>query len=257
MKKWKNTDKVLSLIRPALAILFALLLWDVYVLVSGIDRWILPRPHEIAVELYASRALIGERMLETLGATGIGLGAAIIVSLVLATLMDASERVRATVYPLLVISQSIPYFVIAPLLIVWFGFGMTPKVLVVMLVCLFPLTVNMVDGYRQIDRDLLRMLQSMGATRNQIYKMVKWPGALPSFFSGLKIAGTYSVLGTVVSEMLGGNQGLGIMLIRSMKSFEVTRMFATIVVIVALSLAIYGAVQLLARLSMPYQRRET
>ena len=205
MKNWKNTDKWKAWLPPTLAIAGAIILWDLYVIISGIDRWLLPRPHEIAIELFASRALIAERMTETLTATAIGLLAAISIphsrnvdGLVKTGAPDGVSFIgRIAVDPVLCYCSFAHH---------WFGFGLTPKVLVVMLVCLFPMTVNLADGYMQVDRDILRVLQSMGATRWQIYKMVKLPGALPSFFSGLKIAGTYSVLGTVVSEMLGGNR---------------------------------------------------
>ena len=155
---------------------------DLYVIISGIDRWLLPRPHEIAIELFASRALIAERMTETLTATAIGLLAAIIASLILATWMDLSRRVRQTVYPLLVVSQSIPYFVIAPLLIIWFGFGLTPKVLVVMLVCLFPMTVNLADGYMQVDRDILRGCNPWEQRDGKFTKWSNCRGRYPRFF---------------------------------------------------------------------------
>lgn len=252
MKKFTSTDKAMQIILPILVIVFVIVCWEGYVWIGGVDPWLLPRPYQIVVELFSSWSLIFDRMVETLEATVLGFVAAVIASFLIATMIDLSQRARQAIYPLLIISQTIPYFIVAPLLIIWFDTGLLSKLMIVLLVCFFPITLNLADGFRQVDREMIRMLDSMGASRWQIYRMVKIPGAMPNFFTGLKIAGTYSVMGAVLSEMLGGNRGLGIMLIRASRSFEIARVFAVIVVVVALSLALYVLIVLVARWTMPW-----
>jgi ABC-type nitrate/sulfonate/bicarbonate transport system permease component len=146
---------------------------------------------------------------------------------------------------------------VAPLLIIWFGYDILPKVLVVALVCFFPITVSTVEGLDNIDQDMVKLLVTMGATPGQILRLVKFPGALPSFFAGLKISATYSIMGAVIGEWLGGSKGLGIYMTRSMHSFLTERVFASIVVITAMSLILVGIIELIARLTMPwlYQKK--
>lgn len=158
---------------------------------------------------------------------------------------------------MLVISQTIPYFAVAPLLIIWLGYGILPKVLIVALVCFFPITINLADGFRNTDPDMIKLLSSMGASRRQIFFKVKVPATLPSFFTGMRIGGTYAVLGAVIAEWLGGDRGLGILLTRSMNSYLTDRMFASIIVITVLSLTFYGLIELSARLLMPWKRRKS
>ncbi len=129
--------------------------------------------------------------------------------------MDVSNLLRRSLYPILVASQTVQILAIAPLLIIWFGFGLLPKVLVVILICFFPLAVNTADGLASADPDLVALLRSMGASRNQIWRMVRLPAALPSFFSGLRIAVTYSVVGATIAEWVGGSAGLGLYMLRS------------------------------------------
>ncbi|HWI54318.1 MAG TPA: ABC transporter permease, partial [Desulfobacteria bacterium] len=154
--------------------------------------------------------------------------------------------------PLLVISQTIPIIAVAPLFIIWLGYGMAPKVVVVSLVCFFPITINLADGLRMVDRDMIKLMHSMGATEFQVFRLVKLPAALPFFFSGLRIAGTYSIMGAVIGEWLGADKGLGILMTRSSQSFLTDRVFATIMVIVILSLAIYFLVEGIARVLIPW-----
>ncbi|WP_407942249.1 ABC transporter permease [Microaerobacter geothermalis] len=225
---------------------------------TKIEKWILPSPTIIAQSLWQARELIWQHTIQTLYETVLGLGIAIAAGIAIATLMDLSTWLRKAVYPLLVISQTIPIIAVAPLFLIWFGYGLAPKVIVVALVCFFPITVNLADGYRMVDREMVRLMSSLGASRGQIFRMVKLPSALPFFFSGLRIAGTYSVMGAVIGEWLGASRGLGIFMTRSSQSFLTERVFAAIVVITLLSLWIFALIELLARLTMPwhYQQQE-
>lgn len=245
-----------TILTPSFAILLFLLFWEWSVYVTEIEKWILPSPSEIFKTLVEVRELLFVHSLQTIQETLLGWLLSIIIGMLIATIIDVSEWAEKAIYPLLVISQTVPIIAIAPLFIIWFGFGILPKVIVVALVCFFPIAINLADGYRMVDRTMVALLESMGASRWQIFKMVKLPGALPYFFSGLKIAGTYSVMGAVIGEWLGASKGLGILLTRFSKSFLTERVFATIIVIVFLSLMIYLLVEILARLIMKWHYQQ-
>lgn len=258
MKSLKSTAKFSSSGYLPVGLLLLLLIgWEIGVQVSNVQAWILPGPLQVFRSLWEARELIWQHSLQTLYETLWGFVIAILLGVTIATLMDMFSYLRKAVYPLLVISQTIPIIAIAPLFFIWFGFGITPKIVVVALVCFFPITVNLIDGYRLVDQDMIRLLTSMGAGRGQIFRMVKLPAALPFFFSGLRIAGTYSVMGAVIGEWLGASKGLGILMTRSSQSFMTDRVFATIFVISFLSLVIFGFIEMLGRIIMPWnQQRE-
>jgi ABC-type nitrate/sulfonate/bicarbonate transport system permease component len=167
--------------------------------------------------------------------------------------MDAFEPVRKAVYPLLIVSQTIPTVAIAPLLILWFSYGLTPKIILVVLTSYFPLTIGLLDGFAAIDDDQINMMRSMKADKWQIFIHLKLPGALPSFFSGLKIAVSYSLVGAVVSEWLGGTVGLGVYMTRVKKSYSYDKMFAVIILVSAVSLLLMAVVNIIARKAMPWK----
>ncbi|MCF6094243.1 ABC transporter permease [Microaerobacter geothermalis] len=260
MRSWLNigSKRWGSIFLPSFSLLVLLFIWEIVVNMTKIEKWILPSPTIIAQSLWQARELIWQHTIQTLYETVLGLGIAIAAGIAIATLMDLSTWLRKAVYPLLVISQTIPIIAVAPLFLIWFGYGLAPKVIVVALVCFFPITVNLADGYRMVDREMVRLMSSLGASRGQIFRMVKLPSALPFFFSGLRIAGTYSVMGAVIGEWLGASRGLGIFMTRSSQSFLTERVFAAIVVITLLSLWIFALIELLARLTMPwhYQQQE-
>jgi len=178
------------------------------------------------------------------------------VAVVLAVLMDISPWTKQGIYPLLVLSQTIPIISIAPLLLIWFGLGLLPKVLVVTLVCFFPVAVNMVEGMETADPDMVNLMRVMGSSRWQVIKLVRLPAALPSFFAGLKIAGTYAVMGAVIGEWLGAGSGLGVFMTRASHSYQLDRVFAAIFIIILVSLIIYALIELLARTAMPWYYNE-
>ncbi len=182
----------------------------------------------------------------------IGLVLALVLGVTLGAVIDFSPLLRRALYPLLVTSQTIPLFAIAPLLIIWFGFGLEPKVAVVVLVCFFPVVVSTADGLASADPDLLALLRAMGATRRQTWLKVRFPAALPSLFSGLRIAATYSVIGAIFGEWVGAQYGLGVYLQRSFSAARTAQVFAAIAVTSALSIALFGVVWLAERLALPW-----
>lgn len=243
---------------PLLLILLLLVAWQVLTWLMKVPKWLLPSPWQIVVAGVEARELLGPHTWQTLKETWVGLGLAVTVGLGLALVIDFSSLLRRTVYPLLVASQTVPILALAPLLIIWFGYGILPKVVVVALVCFFPIVVSTADGLRVADPELIALLRAMGASRRQIFLKVRVPGALPSFFSGFKIAVTYSVVGAVIGEWVGASRGLGIFMIRSSKNFLTDRVFAAIAVTSLLSIVMFAAVMLLERSLLPwyYARRD-
>lgn len=248
----ERAGQLLSLVLPGFTILCLLVLWEFWVRQSKIEQWILPSPSLILHSLWQIKGLIWQHSLETLTETGLGFLIAVFGGVLTAIIMDISVFLRKTIYPLLVISQNIPILAIAPLFIIWFGYGLTSKVVVVALVCFFPITVNLADGFQMVDSDMLNLMSAIGASKSQIFLMVKLPSALPFLFSGLRVAGTYSVMGAVIGEWLGASEGLGVLMARSSQSFLTDRVFATILVIVLLSLAICVLIDILARICIPW-----
>lgn len=238
---------------PFFAFLLLVILWEISVEFFHIEKFILPAPSLVVGALMASFPLLLEHSLQTAFEALLGFGLAVIMGTCLALAMGMIPWVKRIFYPLIVVSQTVPIMAVAPLLIIWFGYELLPKVLVVALVCFFPITVSTVEGLDNIDQDMVKLLVTMGATPGQILRMVQFPGALPAFFAGLKISATYSILGAVIGEWLGGSKGLGIYMTRSMHSFLTERVFASIVVITAMSLVLVGIVEIFARLAMPWQ----
>ena len=243
---------------PLLLIVLLLSVWQLTTWLLKVPKWLLPSPWQIVVAGAEARELLGPHTWQTLKETWVGLGLAVVVGLGLALVIDLSPLLRRTVYPLLVASQTVPILALAPLLIIWFGYGILPKVIVVALVCFFPIVVSTADGLRMADPDLIALLRAMGANRRQVFLKIRVPGALPSFFSGFKIAITYSVVGAVIGEWVGASRGLGIFMIRSSKNFLTDRVFAAIAVTSLLSIVMFAAVMLLERAVLPwyYARRE-
>ncbi len=198
--------------------------------------------------------LIAKHARSTLAECLTGFSAAIIFSFAAAFAMDEIPLVKRLIYPLIVASQTIPIISVAPLFIIWFGYGMLPKIIVVFLVCFFPVTISLLGGLAAVDREYIELFRSMQAGRVDIFRMVKLPLALPAFFSGLKISTAYSVMGAVIGEWLGAKQGLGTYMTLSQRSFEVDRVFAAILAVTLLSAVLFAAVVLIERLVIPWKR---
>lgn len=236
---------------------FAVLLagiWQAVVDLGWIQRFLLPSPADVAVTLWKVLPSMAEFALTTLQEALIGFAIAIVLAGVLAVLMDQIPVLRKAIYPHLVVSQTIPIIVLAPLFMIWFGLGMLPKVLVVALVCFFPIVISLLEGLGAADPDMLSLMRSMGAGRLQILRVVKFPASLVNFFSGLRIAATYSIMGAVIGEWLGGEGGLGLYLVTAKRSFATNRVLAATVVIVVLSLALFKLVGVVQDLTMPWYR---
>lgn len=258
MNRFNWRQRLLVVWPPVLLAAIFLTVWELGVRLSRVEMWLLPAPSDIVKAFGQNMELLNRHMWPTLQEAVLGFAAGIAVALLLAILIEMSPWLRRGLYPLLVGTQTVPIIAIAPLFIVWFGYGLLPKVLIVALVTFFPVVVSMVDGLGSADRDMVRLLQSMGAGRWRIFRMVRFPHALPSLFSGLKIAATYSVLGAVIGEWLGANAGLGVMLVRAQNSFAADNVFVAIIVITFWSIVLFALIQTIARLAAPwaYMREE-
>ena len=180
----------------------------------------------------------------------------ILLAFVSATLMDRFLTINRAFYPLMVITQTVPTIAIAPVLVLWMGFGMAPKVALVVITTFFPIAIGLLDGYKSVDPDAVNLMRAMGATKFQIFRHLKFPSALNQFFSGLKISASYAVVGAVVAEWLGGFNGLGVYMTRVKKAYSFDKMFAVIIFIVIISLLLMLAVNIIRNLSMPWIRTE-
>jgi ABC-type nitrate/sulfonate/bicarbonate transport system permease component len=237
---------------PLLLIGFALLAWQVGAARSGLSAFILPSPVQVLQAGWETRAVLGSAIAITLLETALGLALAIVAGVLIAAAMDFSPFVRRALYPLLVASQTVPILAIAPLLIIWFGFGLLPKVLIVILICFFPLAINTADGLASADPDHVALLRAMGATRAQVWRLVRLPAALPSFFSGLRVAVTYSVVGATIGEWVGGSEGLGLYLLRSKNALATDQVFVAIAATAVLSISLYVLVCWIERAALPW-----
>lgn len=235
------------------AVAVLLILWQTVCMLGWIPSYMLPSPMDVLEAFIEELPLLWENSLITLQEAMIGLFLGVMVGFLAAVLMDAFDALYKAFYPLLIITQTIPSVAIAPLLVLWFGYEMTPKIILIVISTFFPVAVGLLDGFRAADRDAIGLLRSMGANRLQIFRYIKFPSALPQLFSGLRIAAAYSVVGAVISEWLGGFGGLGVYMTRVKKAFAFDKMFAVIFLISGISLALMALVELAEKKYMPYR----
>lgn len=246
---------------PSILLLAGLLLfWEFWVGYRDVQAYLLPAPSRVWDAFLEIRGTLLGHTRTTLGESVLGLAAAAVTGVALAVVIAFVPLVRRAIYPLLVITQTVPMIVLAPLFLIWFGFGIETKILVVALVGFFPIVVSTADGLiTGPDSEMIALVRSMGASRVQVMRLVRIPAALPSFFAGLKIAAAYAVTGAVIGEWVGSSSGsgLGILINRASAAYRTDRIFVAIVVIALLSIALFAAVQVAARLSTPWMYAET
>lgn len=251
MRRFRSTaDGII----PLVFIILLLAGWEYIVRLRSVPDYILPGPAQIVRTLIDHAPVIAGHARSTLVECLAGFAVAIVFSFIVAFLMDEIPLFRKALYPLIVASQTIPIVSVAPLFIIWFGYGMLPKIIVVVLVCFFPIVISLLSGLASVDDDYLELFRSMQAGRLQIFRMVKLPLAMPSFFAGLRISAAYSVMGAVIGEWLGAKQGLGTYMTLSQRSFQVDRVFAAILAVTALSAALFLLVSFIERLVIPWNR---
>ena len=236
---------------PLVVIVALLVVWEVCVRVFGVPAYLLPPPSAIARRMVIDYKLLAVNAWVTLGEVLAGYALAIFVSIPLAAILAQFRVVENAVYPTLVASQTIPKVAIAPILVVWFGFGLTPKILIAFLICFFPIVVDTMTGFRCVPREVIWLSRSMGASQWKTFVKIRIPAALPNIFAGLKVASTLAVVGAVVGEFVAAGEGLGYVINSANISLDTTLMFAAIVVLSALGVALFLVVVMLERVVMP------
>lgn len=232
---------------PIITLVAVLLLWQVIVDVKNVPAYIIPSPTSIVKTLISDFKVIMDNTKVTIYESMVGFGISIILSFVLAVLMDSFKVVRKSLYPILVISQTIPTIAIAPLFIIWFGFGPMPKIIVVIITCFFPIVISLIDGFEKVDRDYINLFRTMKASRLQTFYHLKLPYAMVNLFSGLKIAATYMVMASVIGEWLGGDSGIGVYMVRAKSAYALDKVFAAIIVIVLISIIIIYIIDFISK----------
>jgi putative hydroxymethylpyrimidine transport system permease protein len=243
----------------AIALIVAILVaWEVIVRAAHVPEYLLPSPTEILADLKTDWVILWPAMWVTLREVLIGFVIATVAGVGLAVLLHLYGPLRRALYPILIGSQTIPIIVLAPILVILLGYGILPKLVIVALICFFPIVVNGLDGLRAVDDDFIRMMYTLDATRWGIFRRVEFPGALPSFFSGMRIAATFAAIGAVFGEWSGSNAGLGYVMLEATPNLLTARIFAAILMLTVISLVLFGLVSLLERIAVPWApRRES
>ena len=238
---------------PPIALIAILIAgWFFVAKVSGMSSFILPTPVDVIRAGVETRALLLDAIGITLLATGIGLSLALVAGVGIAALIDFWPLAHRALYPILVVSQTIQILAIAPILIIWFGFGVMPTILIVVLFCFFPLAISTADGLTSSDPELIALLRAMGANRRQIWRMVRMPSALPSFFSGRRLAVTYSVVAATIGEWVGGSPGLGLYMLKSKNALATDQVFVAMFITSLLSVGLFMLVYGIERVALPW-----
>ncbi len=242
MKKLQNIiNKYISTI----IIFLIIIIWFIITYLELIPKFMLPGPIDVFLAFIKDFKLIFSHIGVTLLEATIGLLISIIFSFILAIIMDRYVFFNRAIYPILVISQTIPTIAIAPIIVLWFGFGIMPKILLIFSTCFFPMTISILTGFKDVDEDMLKLMKSMNSNYIKTLFIVKIPLAMRSFFSGLKISSTYAIVGAVVSEWLGGEKGIGVYMTRVKKAYSFDKMFASIIIISLLSLLLVWFIKFL------------
>jgi putative hydroxymethylpyrimidine transport system permease protein len=241
---------------PAAALVAAgLAAWELAARAGWFEDYLLPAPSEVARALVDDRRLLLEDAWVTAQEVLLGFGLALAVGVAIAVALHLSTLARRAVYPLVIASQAVPVVVIAPILVIWFGFGMTPKLIVIALICFFPIVVNTLDGLRAVDPAQVKMMRTLGAGRWALLRRLELPAALPYLFSGAKVAVAVAVIGAVFGELVGSDAGLGHAIQVGMAQLLTARVFAAVVILSAMAIALFGLVSLAERRAVPWARR--
>ncbi|MDJ1088533.1 ABC transporter permease [Macrococcus caseolyticus] len=219
-----------------------------------VDAYTLPAPSAIFKSFFNDFSTYHVHLYPTLLLVVIGIICSILCGICVAIILRLIPGLHEYIYPLLIMSQNVPVIVIAPLLVIWFGFGILPKLIVITLVCFFPITVSLLEGFNETDKELEKYMKMMGATRLERFKKLEWPNSMPYFFNGLKIAGTYSVMGAIISEWLGSDKGLGKFMLIAQRAFQVDQVFVAIVWIIIFAMVIYFVIYIIQRIVLRWQR---
>jgi len=252
----KKLQNIINKISPAFAITFILVLWQILSATGAVPKFMLPSPTDVVMAFINDFSLLMQHAKTTLAEAFFGLFIGTAFGFVIAVIMDRFPIAYKSIYPILVITQTVPTVAIAPLLVLWLGYGILPKITLIVITTFFPIVIGLLDGFHSADPDALNLLKAMGANRAQCFLHIKLPSSLSHFFAGLRISVSYSVVGAVVSEWLGGFNGLGVYMTRVRKSYSFDKMFAVIFFISLISLLLMFGVTLLKDAVMPWDKKK-
>ncbi|MDB5589068.1 MAG: binding-protein-dependent transporter inner rane component [Devosia sp.] len=248
--------RALMAVPPALWTLLVLIsIWELSVQIGKVPAYILPAPSAIGAVFFNYWHRLLPNALVTLSEVLIGFIGAVVVGVPLAVMIVYSRAMEKAVYPLIVASQTVPKVAIAPLLLTWFGYGMTPKIVIVILLAFFPIVINSVMGLKSSSREMIYLARSMGASGLQTFWKFRLPQALPSIFAGLKLATVLSVIGAVVAEFIGADKGLGYLILIAGANFDITRQFASIILITLIGVLFFVTLEQMERFFIPWKAR--
>lgn len=230
--------------------------WELFARLGGVENYLLPAPSEVARALVEDRRLLLPDTWVTAREVLLGFALAIAAGLAIAVALHLSSLLRRAFYPLVVASQAVPVVVIAPILVIWLGFGIAPKLIVIALICFFPVVVNTLDGLRSVDQDQVKMLRTLDASRWEVFRRLELPHSLPYLFSGAKVAVAVSVIGAVFAELVGSDSGLGHAIQVGTAELLTARVFAAVLILSAMAIALFAFVAAVERLALPWASRE-
>lgn len=245
-------DHVLNALPALIAAGVLVAAWEIYCRTSGISETTLPSPSQVLLQAWLNRAALWDNTLPTLRATLLGFSLSLAAAFLLSVLVDFSALMRRALFPLFIASQTLPLVAIAPLVVLWFGFGLLPKILLVALVTFFPMLVALAEGYAATEEEIKDLLASMGASRWKLFWLARLPSALPYFFAGLRISITYAVVAAIFAEYAGAAKGLGIYMLNAKNNFRPDLVLSAVLVSSLLTLALFGATHLVQRLAAPW-----
>jgi len=252
-----QSPRILHWIWPTLLLAALLLAWELAVRVNDTPTWMLPPPSAIVASFRADWRMLLEHTRVTLVEVLLGFAVALLTGIATGIAIDSSVILRRAIYPLIIASQTIPMVALAPLMLIWFGYGLMPKILITALIGFFPIAVNTVDGLRSADREMLALLRSLGAGAWQRFRLARVPASLPLVFSGARIAITFCVIGAIFGELVGASEGLGYLMERSAAQFQTARVFACIVILALMGIGLFSLIALMERLALPWRRHLT
>jgi putative hydroxymethylpyrimidine transport system permease protein len=242
----------MSWLGPIALLAFGAGAWEIAARLGAVENYLLPAPSEVARALVDDRDLLLSDTWVTAQEVLLGFAIAVALGLAIAVLLHLSPLLRRAVYPLVVASQAVPVIVIAPILVIWFGFGMAPKLIVIALICFFPIVVNTIDGLRSVDPDQVKMLRTLNASRSDVFRHLELPASLPYLFSGAKVAVAVAVIGAVFGELVGSDAGLGHAIQIGTAQLLTARVFAAVLILSVMAIGLFALVAALERLAVPW-----
>ena len=250
------SERLQTIIPSLVTIIVIIVLWEIGVRLFNIPEFLVPTPTAVLAKMAEKASLFSMHFYVTLYETLLGFLLGVVIGIACASVIVYSRFLANVIFPLIVILQIVPKVAIAPLFLIWFGYGWESKMLIAFLIAFFPIIVNTVSGLRSVEPEMIELVRSLEATNWQIFRKVRLPNSLPYIFSGLKISITLAVIGAIIGEFVGGNQGLGYLIIVANFELDTPLMFGSLVLLSLMGLALYGIIELLERLLIPWSTTE-